>query len=42
MRHIRAIEENKKAENSLRKSEEQLLQAQKIAHIGSWANDFNT
>jgi PAS domain S-box-containing protein len=42
LRHIRTIEENKKAETSLRKSEEQLLQAQKIAHIGSWANDFNT
>ncbi|MBN2590207.1 MAG: PAS domain S-box protein [Sedimentisphaerales bacterium] len=39
---VRDISERKKAEESLQKSEYNLLEAQRIAHIGSWALQLDT
>jgi len=39
---MRDISESKKAKEELKNSEQRLLQAQKIAHLGSWEMDIST
>ena len=39
---LRDVTERKLAEEALRRSEEQLLDAQRITHVGNWSNDYST